>query len=85
MVDAYLRDRAVEFGAISINGLVTDVVLPEGNSATAPYTIKYSNYDGKKTGTPETLEVDMFVGAGGANSRLLLLYEALQRQAADGS
>ena len=78
VVDAYLRDRAVEFGAISINGLVTDVVLPEGNSATSPYTIKYSNYDGKKTGTPETLEVDAFVGAGGANSRLkLLLYEAL--------
>jgi len=76
VVDAYLRDRAVEFGATAINGLVTDIVLPEDNSPTAPYTIKYSNYDGKKTGTPETLEVDLVVGADGANSRVAKAIDA---------
>merc|ERR1712216_1007126 len=63
-------------GATAINGLVTDIVLPEDNSPTAPYTIKYSNYDGKKTGTPETLEVDIVIGADGANSRVAKAIEA---------
>merc|ERR1712205_209764 len=76
VVDAYLRDRAVEFGATAINGLVTDVVLPEGDSPTAPYTLKYSNYDGKKKGTPEELEVDIVIGADGANSRVAKAIEA---------
>jgi len=69
VVDAYLRDRAVEFGATAVNGLVTDIVINE-EDVNAPYLVKYSNYDGKKTGTPEELEVDMIVGADGANSRV---------------
>ena len=55
---------------------MTDVVLPEGDSPTAPYTLKYSNYDGKKKGTPEELEVDIVIGADGANSRVAKAIEA---------
>ena len=58
VVDAYLRDRAVEFGATAINGLVTDIVIDK-DDINAPYIVKYSNYDGKKTGTPE---IDIIVG-----------------------
>ena len=35
----------------------------------APYTVKYSRYDGKSRGTPEEAEFDIIVGADGANSR----------------
>ena len=59
----------MEFGATAVNGLVTDIVINE-EDVNAPYLVKYSNYDGKKTGTPEELEVDMIVGADGANSRV---------------
>jgi geranylgeranyl diphosphate/geranylgeranyl-bacteriochlorophyllide a reductase len=75
VVDAYLRDRAVEFGATAINGLVTDIVIDK-DDINAPYIVKYSNYDGKKTGTPEELEVDLIVGADGANSRVAKAMDA---------
>jgi len=75
VVDSYLRDRAVEFGATAINGLVTDIVIDKEDKE-APYIVKYSNYDGKKTGTPEQLEVDLIVGADGANSRVAKAMDA---------
>ena len=68
-MDKYLRDRSIDAGAVPINGLVTEIELP--TSAKDKYVIKYSNYAGdNKVGTPETLEVDIVIGADGANSRV---------------
>jgi len=76
ILDGYLRDRAIEFGAKPINGLVTNIDLPENNSPTAPYTLHYSNYNGEKVGKPETLECDIVIGADGANSRVAKAIDA---------
>lgn len=65
--DDYLRKRAKTNGANLINGLFMrmDVTGDE------PITIHYNNYeDGSKVGTPTTLEVDLVIGADGANSRV---------------
>mmetsp|Transcript_20417 Transcript_20417/g.47443 ORF Transcript_20417/g.47443 Transcript_20417/m.47443 type:complete len:462 (-) Transcript_20417:277-1662(-) len=75
VLDGYLRDRAVEYGAVPINGLVQEVTLP--TSSDGKYTIKYANYAGdQKVGTPETLEVDVVIGADGANSRVAKAIDA---------
>ena len=55
---------------------MTSIELPEGGSATAPYTIRYSNYNGEKVGVPESLEVDVIIGADGANSRVAKAIDA---------
>ena len=70
--DDYLRKRAAGFGATVINGLMTKLELPkeEGGS----YKILYNLYDPTSTdgqvGVPSELEVDVVVGADGANSRV---------------
>ena len=69
VLDGFLRDRAIGFGAKPINGLVTDIEVPKDNSPTAPYKLMYTNYNGEKVGTKEELEVDIVIGADGANSR----------------
>mmetsp|Transcript_41753 Transcript_41753/g.94284 ORF Transcript_41753/g.94284 Transcript_41753/m.94284 type:complete len:472 (+) Transcript_41753:32-1447(+) len=75
VMDKYLRDRSIDAGAVPINGLVTEIELP--TSAKDKYVIKYSNYAGdKKVGTPETLEVDIVIGADGANSRVAKAIDA---------
>ncbi len=69
VLDAYLRDRAVGYGATPINGLVTEVELP--STPDGKYRISYSNYAGdKRMGVPEELEADVVIGADGANSRV---------------
>jgi len=67
VLDGYLRDRAIEYGAKPINGLVQKIELPttEGGA----YKVKYAEYDGKSKGTPAEAEFDIIVGADGANSR----------------
>jgi ribulose 1,5-bisphosphate synthetase/thiazole synthase len=75
VMDGYLRDRAIEFGAQPINGLVTEVEVPTADRDT--YLIKYANYAGnKRVGTPEVLEVDIVIGADGANSRVAKAIDA---------
>ncbi|CEL99921.1 unnamed protein product [Vitrella brassicaformis CCMP3155] len=71
VLDKFMRDRAVEKGAVAINGLVTKVDLPE-SSDSGRYVIHLKNFDkgDKGTGVSETLEVDMIIGADGANSRV---------------
>ncbi|KAG7671976.1 hypothetical protein KSW81_004861 [Nannochloris sp. 'desiccata'] len=65
--DDYLRNRAKGFGASLINGLF----LRMDKNGDGPITIHYNNYeDGSKVGVPTTLEVDMVIGADGANSRV---------------
>jgi len=76
ILDGFLRDRAIKLGAKPINGLVTGIDLPEGNSETKPYKIHYTNYNGQKVGTPEELDVDLIIGADGANSRVAKAIDA---------
>jgi len=76
ILDGFLRNRAIEYGAKPINGLVTKIDMPEDGDEAAPYLMHYSNYNGQKKGTPETLEVDMIVGGDGANSRVAKAMDA---------
>ena len=76
ILDGFLRDRAVEYGAVPVNGLVQDIELPE--TPDGPYTVRYSRYDGKSKGTPSTAEFDIIVGADGANSRTAKAIDAGQ-------
>lgn len=66
--DDYLRKRANKNGASLVNGLFMRI---EQDSTDGPITVHYNKYeDGSKVGTPATLEVDMVIGADGANSRV---------------
>ena len=65
VLDGYLRDRAISFGAKPVNGLVTDIEIP--TTATGQFNIKYANFVGN---TKEEMLVDYVIGADGANSRL---------------
>lgn len=76
ILDGYLRDRAVEYGATPVNGLVQAIELPEKDGDS--YTVKYSRYDGKMKGTPEQQEFDIIIGADGANSRTAKAIDAGQ-------
>eukprot|EP00882_Tetradesmus_deserticola_P000454 GHRQ01000499.1.p1 GENE.GHRQ01000499.1~~GHRQ01000499.1.p1 ORF type:complete len:548 (+),score=245.88 GHRQ01000499.1:118-1644(+) len=68
VMDAYLRDRAEKLGANIVNGLMMKMEQPV---ADGPITIHYNGYsEGSKIGVPQTLEVDMVIGADGANSRV---------------
>merc|ERR1719484_236611 len=64
VMDGYLRDRAIEYGAIPINALVTKVECP------AP-----GDDHGRKA-PDETLDVDVIIGADGANSRVAKAIDA---------
>jgi len=69
VMDAYLRERAAQLGAHLVNGLVTKI--DTGSKRQGPYTLTYSDYStGEATGESKTLEVDLIVGADGANSRV---------------
>lgn len=51
-----------------INGLMMKM---DYDGADGPITIQYNSYeDGSKVGKPTTLEVDLVIGADGANSRV---------------
>lgn len=63
VLDSYLRDRAIEKGARSVNGLVTKIELPTKERDT--YLLKYSAARGEFTEE----EFDILIGADGANSR----------------
>jgi geranylgeranyl reductase len=78
VMDGYLRDRAEKYGAKMINGLVTKVSVPEDVSPTGgKYTIHYAEYAGEgAAGKPGTLEVDLVIGADGANSRVAKAIDA---------
>ncbi len=75
VMDAYLRERAAELGANLVNGLVTKI--DTGTKRQGPYTLTYSDYSsGEATGESKTLEVDLIVGADGANSRVAKAMDA---------
>lgn len=69
VLDGYLRDRAAGFGATLINGTVFKLEQPTENDK--PYTLHYADLsEGGPEGNSKTLEVDVVIGADGANSRI---------------
>ncbi len=75
VMDAFLRNRAADLGANLVNGLVTKI--DTGSNRQGPYTLTYSDYSsGEITGQAKTLEVDLIVGADGANSRVAKAMDA---------
>jgi geranylgeranyl reductase len=62
VLDTYLRDRAISFGAKPVNALVTEI-----DTKGDKYTIQYANFEGN---TKESMDVDYIIGADGANSRV---------------
>ncbi|WP_186699771.1 geranylgeranyl reductase [Cyanobium sp. NS01] len=75
VLDSFLRNRAADLGAHLVNGLVTKI--DTGVNRQGPYTLTYSDYGtGEATGESKTLEVDLIVGADGANSRVAKAMDA---------
>ncbi len=75
ILDGFLRNRAADLGAHLINGLVQSI--DTGTNRQGPYTIHYADYAaGGPTGELKTLEVDLIVGADGANSRVAKAMDA---------
>jgi geranylgeranyl reductase len=69
VLDGFMRDRAAELGAILINGTVQKLEIPTNN--TDPYTLHYSDHSqGGTVGVAKTLQVDVVIGADGANSKV---------------
>lgn len=64
VLDSFMRNRAADLGANLINGTVFKLEQPA--TSDQPYTLHYVQEDG----TAQTLEVDVVIGADGANSRI---------------
>lgn len=73
VMDKFMRDRAEELGTKIINGLVTDIDVGTDPDKSGPYTITYSDYEG---GGKKSIEVDVIIGADGANSRVAKAMDA---------
>lgn len=79
ILDKYLRDRAEQYGAEIVNGLVTSIDVPADHKVNedSRYTIHYQEYtEGSKAGVAKSMEVDVIVGADGANSRVAKAMDA---------
>ena len=75
VLDGFLRDRAVKFGANLINGTMYQLDIPPNN--TDPYTLHYADHaNGQAVGEMKTLQVDLVIGADGANSRVAKAIDA---------
>lgn len=75
ILDGFLRDRAAKLGAKVINGTVHKLDIPTSN--TGLYTLHYADHsNGSLEGTNRTLQVDMVIGADGANSRVAKAIDA---------
>ncbi len=75
VMDAFMRDRAADLGANLVNGLVTKI--DTGSNRQGPYKLNYSDYSsGESKGEAKTLEVDLIIGADGANSRVAKAMDA---------
>merc|ERR1712050_506171 len=77
VLDKYIRDRAIEYGAQIVNGLVTSIDIPANHKTSeAPYTINYQQFEAGSTGVPKSMDVDLIVGGDGANSRVTKAMDA---------
>lgn len=75
VLDSFLRNRANKLGATLINGTVHGVDMPQ--NSTDPYTLHYADHsDGSVEGVAKTLQVDLIIGADGANSRIAKAMDA---------
>jgi geranylgeranyl reductase len=69
VLDGFMRDRAAKLGAKLINGTVNKLEFPI--SERQPYTLHYADHsEGGSAGIMKSLQVDMIIGADGANSRI---------------
>lgn len=75
VLDGFLRDRAARQGARLINGTVHTLDIPQGDNQ--PYTLHYTAHreDGL-VGESQSLQVDVVIGADGANSRIAKAIDA---------
>jgi len=70
ILDGFLRERAIEKGAVGVNGLVTTIKTPE-ETGNGKYFLEYQEYEkNKSVGVRKQMEVDVLIGADGANSRV---------------
>lgn len=75
ILDGFMRDRAASLGAKLINGTVHKLDIPTNSND--PYVIHYHDHStGEGIGTPNTLKVDVVIGADGANSRVAKAIDA---------
>ncbi|NEQ33223.1 MAG: geranylgeranyl reductase [Leptolyngbya sp. SIO4C5] len=75
VLDGFLRDRAAKLGAKLINGTVHKLEIPDSDKD--PYTLHYADHsNGTLQGEAKTLQVDLVVGADGANSRVARAIDA---------
>jgi len=71
ILDKHIRDRAIEYGAQCVNGLVTSIDIPaDHKTSESKYTINYQAFAEGSPKAPASMEVDLIVGADGANSRV---------------
>jgi geranylgeranyl diphosphate/geranylgeranyl-bacteriochlorophyllide a reductase len=69
VMDDFLRKRAKSLGTNLVNGLF--MKLDDPGQGNGPMTIHYNDYEvDAKVGEPKTMEVDVIIGADGANSRV---------------
>merc|ERR1711871_1766992 len=73
ILDDFLIQRAEENGAKVINGLFMGMEQKEGEKG--PWTMKINSYEGEEKKKVD-LEVDVVVGADGANSRVAKIIDA---------
>ncbi|GCE65335.1 geranylgeranyl reductase [cyanobiont of Ornithocercus magnificus] len=77
VLDAFLRNRAADLGAILVNGLVQRIDTGPGPHRQGPYVVHYADYSsGSLRGVPSFIEVDLVIGADGANSRVAKAMDA---------
>ena len=75
VLDGFMRERAVRLGAKLINGTVNKLESPTRDKD--PYVLHYADLsDGNPKGVMRKLEVDVVIGADGANSRVAKAIDA---------
>jgi geranylgeranyl diphosphate/geranylgeranyl-bacteriochlorophyllide a reductase len=75
VLDGFLRDRAAKLGTTVINGTMHKLEVPTSDHA--PYTLHYADHsNGSLEGEAKTLQVDLVIGADGANSRVARAIDA---------
>ncbi|MGI0491174.1 geranylgeranyl reductase [Alkalinema pantanalense CENA528] len=72
--DSFLRNRAASLGAQLINGTMYKLELPTTQNGS--YKLHYADHSNGIEGEDKTLEVDLVIGADGANSRVAKAIDA---------